>query len=244
MDTEKDLLQIKIDKAKAQLSDSTLEAIESVDWHSAILGLREKKAYTLEQLSELETETELLLCGLVSPDEYPKELEKRMGLPKIAINELVNEMNTLVFSKIKEEMMKRITPTEQKTEIGIGAKNETEQKEDSQVLDNAGIKIVKENPIELKESESVKPKEDETVMKSSGVEILEGTGGSPLKNNVPPEKEQDLITSEKLAGFSKTKVAITEHSLKNISRGDSLQAGSSPDTKTGYAVDPYREIPE
>jgi hypothetical protein len=107
MDSQIDLLQIKIEQAKAQLPPETLAAIAAVDWKGAIFSLREKRGYNFEQLGELETETELLLCGLVSPKEYPKELEKRMGLGRGATDELVNEMNELVFKKIREEMIKR-----------------------------------------------------------------------------------------------------------------------------------------
>ena len=80
MENTTDLLQIKIEKAKAQLSDDTLNAINAVDWKAVILSIRETKGYSFEQLGDLETETELLLCGLLSPENYSKELENRMHL--------------------------------------------------------------------------------------------------------------------------------------------------------------------
>ena len=98
-----DLLQIRIEKAKRQLSEDTLNAIAAVPWQAAILKMRETKGYSFEQLGDLELETELLLCGLVSSQDYPKELENRMKISKAAANELVQEMNREVFSKIKEE---------------------------------------------------------------------------------------------------------------------------------------------
>ena len=88
-----DLLQIKIEKAKGELPEETLNAISAVDWKAVILGMRTSKGYNFEQLGDLELETELLLCGLLSPEDYPKELEKRMRLSRMAANELVNEMN-------------------------------------------------------------------------------------------------------------------------------------------------------
>src|SRR3989344_8250803 len=101
-----DLLKIKIEKAKRGLSLETVNAINAIDWKATILGMRAKKGYTFEQLGDLELETELLLAGLVSPENYPKELEKRMGISGAAANELVNEMNELVFKKIREELVK------------------------------------------------------------------------------------------------------------------------------------------
>ena len=103
MDDTVDPLKIKIEKAKRQLPLETANAIDSVDWKVAILGMRIKHGYTFEQLGDLELETELLLSGLISPEDYPKELSRRMGISGAAASELVNEMNDLVFKKIKEE---------------------------------------------------------------------------------------------------------------------------------------------
>src|SRR3989338_3632174 len=101
-----DLLQIRIEKAKAKLPAETVNAIATVDWRAAILGMREKKGYSFEQLGDLELETELLLCGLVSPTDYPRELETRMKISKAEANELVNIMNEQVFAKVRGEMIK------------------------------------------------------------------------------------------------------------------------------------------
>src|SRR5688572_14075573 len=101
-----DLLKIKIEKAKSQLSEDTLNAISAVDWKAVILGMRTTKGYSFEQLETLEIETELVLCGLVNPADYPRELEKRMQISRAEVNELVNDMNTLVFAKIKGELIK------------------------------------------------------------------------------------------------------------------------------------------
>ena len=101
-----DLLQIKIEEARKKLPKDTVKAIDAVPWKTVILGMRETKGYTFEQLGDLETETELLLCGLLTPEEYPKELEWRMRLPKARVTELVNDMNQLVFTRIREELVK------------------------------------------------------------------------------------------------------------------------------------------
>lgn len=140
-----DLLQIKIEKAKSGLSEDTLNAINAVDWRAAILGLRGKGGYSFEQLGDLELETELVLCGLLNPADYPKELESRMKLPKAKVNELVQEMNNLVFSKIKEELIKS---TERKK---IFAKSE---KTDKAILNSAGIEIITKPDLTLPELNS------------------------------------------------------------------------------------------
>lgn len=106
MQNQADLLQIKIERAKALLPEETVNAIAAVDWRAAILELRAKRGYTFEQLWDLEIETELVLCGLVKPEDYPRELADRMKIGRREANEVVNEMNSLVFEKIKEEMIK------------------------------------------------------------------------------------------------------------------------------------------
>src|SRR6185503_10131432 len=97
-----DLLQIRMEKAKRELPLETVNAINSVDWKTTILGMRQKRGFTFEQLGDLELETELLLSGLVSVENYPKELSRRLNISKAAADDLVNEMNDLIFRKIRE----------------------------------------------------------------------------------------------------------------------------------------------
>ena len=108
MDTPMDILKIKIDKARDVLPEESRRAIDAIDWKTVILAMRAEKGYSYTQLEDLETETELLLCGLINPEDYPKELEKRMGIPKPQVDVLVNEMNEKIFKKIREELVKNI----------------------------------------------------------------------------------------------------------------------------------------
>ncbi len=108
MENTVDLLKIKIDKARTSLSEESRQAIDAIDWKKIILDMRAEKGYSYEQLEDLEIETELLLCGLLDTEDYPKELEKRMLLPKAQIDVLVNEMNEKVFNRIREELVKII----------------------------------------------------------------------------------------------------------------------------------------
>ena len=101
-----DTLQIMITKAREELSPKSRGAIDAVSWKLIIAGMNKK--FNPEQLENLETETELLLCGLVSTIDYPKELEARMKIPKAEVASLLEEMDKLVFKKIQEELEKRI----------------------------------------------------------------------------------------------------------------------------------------
>lgn len=140
-----DLLQIKIDKAKMELPIETQNAINAVDYNAVILEMRKTKGYTFEQLGDLETETELLLCGLVSPENYSKELENRMHLTKNEVNELIKEMNDRVFAKIKENLVKNMEGKKMPDSV---TNNTEEEKINTKILNSAGIEIINENKTE------------------------------------------------------------------------------------------------
>lgn len=219
-----DLLQIKIDNAKKRLSKETLSAIASVPWQAEILKMRETKGYTFEQLEDLEIETELALCGLVSPFDYPKELESRMRLSKVKVNELVNEMNDLVFKKIKEEL---IRSTEKLTQT------EEEKKINAKILNSAGIEIIAEKetlpvPEKLELGTSEKPTLEERK------DMLKKIENPDIFLTKTP-----AILSQKLSGSVKNEIVKTDHSLDNLTPSNTPSASSNKPI-----IDPYREIPE
>lgn len=99
-------MQIKIDEARLRLPEVTRQAIDAVDWRGAIMQIRNREGYDFIQLGDLEMETELVLCGLANPEEYPRRIEKALRLTHEAAQKLVADMNERVFKKIKEEMIK------------------------------------------------------------------------------------------------------------------------------------------
>ncbi len=149
-----DLLQIRIEKAKAALPAETQAAINAVNWRDVVLGMKTKKGYSLEQLEDLELETELLLCGLASPDNYPKELETKMKIPMAKVDELVNEMNELVFKKIREELVKTMERTK------VFENKPEEIKKDKEILKGVGIEITTPSPLLNKEGEVTESRND------------------------------------------------------------------------------------
>lgn len=125
IDDNIDLLQVKIEKAKEKLSKEARSAIDSVNWRKVILEMREKKGYNIDQLGELEIETELLLCGLTTTEQYTKELENRMKIPKTQVEMLVNELNELIFRKIKDELIKLTNLNNKKEQVDALINTET-----------------------------------------------------------------------------------------------------------------------
>lgn len=136
-----DLLQIKIEKAKDKLPGTTKVAIGSLDWQKAIDGIKEKKGYNEEQIDALKLETELLLAGLLNPDNYITELVTRMKITKPQAETLVAEINSLVFEKIKDELIKIIDRRSMLVE-NIATKKKEESLEDKVRSEN----LVPEKP--------------------------------------------------------------------------------------------------
>lgn len=101
MEEFNDLYQKKIDEARTKLPKESREAIDNFNWKLMILGM---KNYTEDQLDALEIETELLLYGITKPEDYPYELEKRMGLSQEDTKLLVEKLNRTIFERIKEEL--------------------------------------------------------------------------------------------------------------------------------------------
>ncbi len=101
----KDNLQLDILQARAELPAITKKAIDAVKWKETISRM---KKYSPEQLKVLEKKTELLLCGLLKTDDYPKELGLEMGLSRESTASLITEMDILVFEKIQNELEKEI----------------------------------------------------------------------------------------------------------------------------------------
>ena len=229
MDTTVDLLKIKIDKARSELPAETRNAIDAVDWKAAILGMRAEKGYSFTQLEDLETETELLLCGITSPEDYPKELERRMNIPRAKVDELVNVMNEKVFTRIREELIKI-----------------TEKKQPP--ITPEVPKIVSNNDAQLESREELLKKiENPTLIIKKGVPILDAgheiaAGKTEKMSTIPiiPKLDQNKASSllmQKLSGSFQIPKVETEHSLPNIKKN------TGEETKSPK-VDPYRELPE
>jgi hypothetical protein len=106
MDNTLDALQIKIDEAKSLLTKQSREAIDAVNWKYVVQGMSDK--YSVEQIEDLTTITELLLCGLIKTGDYPKELKNRMLLTDGGVDLLLNQLDLLIFKKIQVELENKI----------------------------------------------------------------------------------------------------------------------------------------
>ncbi len=200
MDTPIDMLQVKIEKAREALPRETRHAIDSVDWRAIILGMREKKGYSFEQLEDLELETELLLCGLLNPTDYSKELEERLKIPRSQVDLLVNEMNEFIFKKIKDELIKN----SQRAEVFV--------KKES--FDNANI-IETDRHVNSPNIINIKPPMGSTpnvVGTTEPIKVKENIKESPVLSN---KTDIEIMPEELIGKVIKTDINTTSTSLEN-----------------------------
>ena len=106
MENTTDTLSIQIAKAMGEMSPLSVAAINAVSWKLILEDIN--KNYNADQINTLIQETELLLCGLINTEDYPRELEARMRLHKAEVATLINEIDRLVFKKIQDELERRI----------------------------------------------------------------------------------------------------------------------------------------
>ncbi|MEI8270882.1 MAG: hypothetical protein WCG45_05965 [bacterium] len=255
-DTPLDMLQIKIDRAREDLPLATRKAIETVDWRAIILSFREKKGYSFEQLEDLELETELLLCGLLNPVEYPKKLEETLKLPKSQIDLLVNEMNELVFRKIKDELIKNSQKEDmfvkKESPDNIGRVVATDEH-------TISPNIIKAEPIKpiqtsMPTIEGIIKTENTTtnIPKKPEIEKIINTNSVPIVTPIPKPtmspveiitgKPAESILSQKLSGSFQIPATTTEYTLPSLGKDKTVPIAPSTSVKTSK-VDPYRIDP-
>lgn len=226
-----DLLKTKINEARNKLPRETREAIDNVNWKTKILELREKKGYSYTQLDDLEIETELLLCGILNPEDYPNELGKRMNLSQEEVRELVDEINRDIFQKIKQELIKILEYKEKKESVpSIHEIQPAERK----IFKETGIEIM---PEELSNGKTEEKNEEISKAPIKPLEKINST--TPKKDEV----DERFLPSEKFFNSFKSKDTRTEHSLNNSNEKGAINMPPPP-KPNAPKIDPYREIPE
>lgn len=235
---EIDALQIRIEKAKADLPQETLQAINAVDWRNALLEIKTKKGFSIEKLEDLELETELMLCGLSNPSNYEKEIRERLDLSPMEAKDIVTEMNDKVFKKIRDAFAKIMEEKNSKIENEVKV---SETKEDMSVLKQAGIEVIDNQEIQK-----------DFVNKEEKGENLYGLDRANMLNEVEhPEliqKTAPTIAMQKLSNSFNIPTTKTEYSLDNMTKeGDKKTTPtitpiqkSIPQEKNLPKIDPYR----
>jgi len=205
-----------------------------------ILEIGRKNGITnVEKLGIFQTETNLLMLGLVHPNEYPNELQTRLKIDDMKTDNIVNDVNIQILRGMREKLRKAYEESDENEEI----KNEPEIEsaelsdipdEKIENLENREDLLQKiEHPEILNQKELVAPPERLELV--SDANASDKLFDSPENNKDEPHS----ISSQRLSESFKMPMIKNDHSSAYTTKS------SEEEGKIELLnVDPYREIPE
>lgn len=229
---------IKIIKEKFDsLPKNIQDVIMSTNYQDAMIEIGKRYNLNVEQMGTMEMETTMVMMGLTPTQNFESELMRELHVDATKGNQVVTDINTQVFAKIRESLKAMSAPKEKNPEP-----EETENR-DAQILNSAGIKMVEPSlptrTMDIRKEELVENRED--MLKR----IEKAEPKTLVATNVPVPPPRDAIKTssilvQKLSGSVQIPMVKTEHSLENITK-----VPSTPSVVAKIPnIDPYREIPE
>jgi hypothetical protein len=82
-------------------------------WSEKVLTIGRKNGLTEEQSQTLLLETNLVLLGLVHPDEYADELKNRLKIDEMKADNIVSDINREILSGVREKLIAMFASQEQ-----------------------------------------------------------------------------------------------------------------------------------
>ena len=94
-----------IKEQMGKLPDEIRNLFTEPELGNKILNIGKKNGIVnIEQLGTFQTETNLMMLGLVHPDEYPNELKNQLKIDDMKVDNIVNDINTQILSGIREKL--------------------------------------------------------------------------------------------------------------------------------------------
>lgn len=112
--------QEQLQKRYEGLPEDLKRAIYSVETADAIQEISKKYGLMIDQMGELAAETGLLMLGFTSPKDYIKNISARAGADIDTAKKIAEEINTEIFSKVKEHLKKLHGIEEKKGAAEVG----------------------------------------------------------------------------------------------------------------------------
>jgi len=82
------------------------DAIFDVDSPNVVLAIAKKYGLQIDQAGELADEIGLLMLGVTHPRDFVAKLAKRLGTDSETTRKIAEEINSQIFSKVKESLKK------------------------------------------------------------------------------------------------------------------------------------------
>lgn len=176
METNQKLIEERV----AMLPPYIRTALGNINWGPEILNIGKKFGLHVDEMGTLQTETVLVLVGLVHPNEYPANLRQELHVPQEKIDGIVKDVNEKILKTIRQSLIDFIE--HESTQENVGEHQEEVQgwaKESNQqnIFQKTGIELEPEVVPTLEANQmpigtTVSPIERDT-LEHSGVEVTE-----------------------------------------------------------------------
>src|SRR3989344_7144431 len=214
-----------------------------------IINIGKRNGLNVEQLGILQIETNLVMLGLVHPDEYPNELKNRLKINDMKVDNIINDTNKEILSGILEKLKKIY---EKDDEISDDIEEEKFPINAQTVSEPVNISVsTAQTPLQQTPSKIIgEEKVNTTILKSAGIEIIDKSVHNapesvPSKQEIPPpavlptqlmqveklelgttekpKEEAHPILAQKISGPFQIPMVQTEYSLNNISKATNME---------------------
>jgi len=216
---EQDDIKKLIEERMLELPQTIRDVIVKSGWTNTIRSLVKKHNLRIDQGSNLETETLLIMLGIETQEQYIKNLINEAQLSPELAGEIAQEVNLQIFSLIKNKLIEN-----------------TEEKDES-----AGIKEIKKvisdsSVNKYKEPDTKKSLERDSLLK----EIEDKDETAELMIPVAPQTPSTQVNT------SEQNQKIISQDLSTTNQNTVAQKLQTPTVSapTTMKIDPYRELPE
>lgn len=213
MDDINEIIKTQFNKLPKEIQD----AILSANWSDVLRVIAKKYQLHIDQTGLLQTETAMVLLGLIHPDDFQNNLIQELKISSLVAKEIVKDINDEIFFKIRSSL-KEIYKIEDSSGYDDISKEE--------VLH--GIENPTPTISKMFTSAYSKPSAPSLYQTSPEVEVNR-------VSVIPPMSQSAGIAEQKISGL--TKVLRQETTIPPPVAPISLLT-SEPKK---YTVDPYRE---
>ncbi len=153
-------------KIYLSLPKDVQDAIFSVDSAETIQAIAKKNNLNVAQMGELADETGLLMLGLTKTGDFIANLAQRMNVDKVNAKNVADEINSQIFSRIRESLKKIqgivTTPALTSPEAGEVRREEIikEIEKDESASSADKIPAIMQGTIQVKDEVFTMPKEE------------------------------------------------------------------------------------
>jgi len=104
------------------LPEEIKDSMFSVETAETLRKIGETNLLNTKEITTLADETGLFMLGITNPNNFISNLASRLGIDKIKVKKVADEINNQVFSKIKESLKKIHKQNNKKAELNADIK--------------------------------------------------------------------------------------------------------------------------